>query len=38
MRSLSWCQACLLGKSSCLLLRPTGHKTIALLDLIFGDV
>ena len=36
--SLSHCQACLLGKSSRLLLRPTSHKTIAPLDLIFSDV
>jgi histone deacetylase 1/2 len=37
-RSLVQCQACPLGKSSCLLLRPTGHKTTSPLDLIFSDV
>jgi len=36
--SLTQCQACPLGKSSCLSLRPTGHKTFAPLDLIFNDV
>jgi histone deacetylase 1/2 len=36
--SLTQCQACPLGKSSCLSLRPTGHKTSAPLDLIFNDV
>jgi histone deacetylase 1/2 len=37
-RSLTQCQACPLGKSSRLSLRPTGHKTSALLELIFSDV
>jgi histone deacetylase 1/2 len=37
-RSLTQCQACPLGKSSRLSLRPTGHKTYAPLDLIFSDV
>ena len=37
-RSLSQCQACALGKSSHLALRPTGHKTSAPLDLIFSYV
>jgi hypothetical protein len=37
-RSLVQCQACPLDKSSCLYLRPTSHKTPALLDLIFNDV
>jgi len=32
------CQSCPLGKSSCLSLRPTGHKTSAPLELIFSDV
>jgi histone deacetylase 1/2 len=32
------CQSCPLGKSSCLSLKPTGHKTSALLELIFSDV
>jgi len=31
-------QACSLGKSLRLSLRPTGHKTTAPLDLIFSDV
>jgi len=31
------CQACPLGKSSCLSLGPTGHKTYAPLELIFSD-
>jgi len=37
-RSLVQCQTCPLGKSSCLHLRPTSHKTPALFDLIFNDV
>jgi len=37
-RSLTQCQACHLGKSSRLSLRPTSHKTSAPLDLIFSDV
>ena len=37
-RSLAQCQACLLGKSSRLSLRPTSHKTTTPLDLIFSDV
>ena len=37
-RSLVQCQACLLGKSSHMSLRPMGHKTTAPLDLIFSDV
>jgi histone deacetylase 1/2 len=37
-RSFTQCQACLLGKSSRLSLRPTGHKTSAPLELIFSDV
>jgi len=37
-RSLTQCQACPLGKLSCLSLRPTGHKTSAPLELIFSDV
>jgi len=37
-RSLAQCQACSLGKSSHLSLRPTSHKTTAPLDLIFSDV
>ena len=37
-RSLTHCQACPLGKSFHLSLRPTGHKTSAPLDLIFSDV
>ena len=37
-RSLVQCQACLLGKSLRLSLRPMGHKTTAFLDLIFSDV
>jgi len=37
-RSLAQCQSCRLGKSPRLLLQPTGHKTTALLDLIFSDV
>ena len=38
-RSFTQCQACPLGKSSRLSLRPTGHdKTSAPLDLIFSDV
>jgi histone deacetylase 1/2 len=37
-RSFTQCQACPLGKSSRLSLRPTGHKTFAPLDLIFSDV
>ena len=32
------CQSCLLGKTSCLSLRPMGHKTSAPLELIFSDV
>jgi len=32
------CQSCSLGKSSCLSLGPTGHKTSAPLELIFSDV
>jgi hypothetical protein len=36
--SLAQCQACPLGKSLHLSLRPTGHKTTAPLDLIFSDV
>jgi histone deacetylase 1/2 len=32
------CQACPLGKSSCLSLGPTGHKTSTPLELIFSDV
>jgi histone deacetylase 1/2 len=36
--SLTQCQACPLGKSSCFSSRPTGHKTSAPLDLIFSDV
>jgi len=36
--SLAQCQACPLGKSSRLSLRPTGHKTTMPLDLIFSDV
>jgi hypothetical protein len=36
--SLVQCQACLLGKSSRLSLRPTDYKTTAPLDLIFSDV
>jgi len=32
------CQSCLLGKSSCLSLGPTSHKTSAPLELIFSDV
>jgi histone deacetylase 1/2 len=32
------CQSCLLGISSRLSLGPTGHKTSALLELIFSDV
>jgi histone deacetylase 1/2 len=35
---LAQCQACLLGKSSRLPLRPTSHKTTAPLDLIFSDI
>jgi hypothetical protein len=35
--SLVQCQAYPLGKSSCLLLKPTSHKTTAPLDLIFSD-
>jgi len=35
-RSLVQCQACPLSKSSRLSLQPTGHKTIAPLDLIFS--
>jgi histone deacetylase 1/2 len=31
-------QSCPLGKSSCLSLGPTGHKTFASLELIFSDV
>ena len=38
IRSLVQCQACPLGKSSCLSLQPKDHKTTAPLDLIFGDV
>jgi histone deacetylase 1/2 len=37
-RSLTQCQACPLGKSSRLSLRPTGHKTSAPFELIFSDV
>jgi len=37
-RSLTQCQACPLGKSSRLSLRPTSHKTSAPLELIFSDV
>jgi histone deacetylase 1/2 len=37
-RYLTQCQACPLGKSSRLSLRPTGHKTSAPLELIFSDV
>jgi len=37
-RSLTQCQACPLGKSSRLSLRPPGHKTSAPLELIFSDV
>jgi histone deacetylase 1/2 len=37
-RSLTQCQTCPLEKSSCLSLRPTGHKTSAPLELIFSDV
>jgi len=37
-RSLTHCQACPLGKSSRLSLRPTGHKNSAPLELIFSDV
>jgi histone deacetylase 1/2 len=37
-RSHAQSQACLLGKSSSLLLRPTSHKTTTPLDLIFSDV
>ena len=37
-RSLAQCQACPLGKSLRLSLRPMGHKTTAPLDLIFSDV
>jgi len=37
-RSLTQCQACPLGKSSRLSIRPTGHKTSAPLELIFSDV
>jgi histone deacetylase 1/2 len=36
--SLTQCQACPLGKSSSLSLRPTGHKTSTPLELIFSDV
>jgi histone deacetylase 1/2 len=36
--SLVECQACLLGKSLHLSLRPMGHKTTTPLDLIFSDV
>jgi len=36
--SLTQCQACSLGKSLCLSLRPIGHKTTTPLDLIFSDV
>jgi histone deacetylase 1/2 len=36
--SLAQCQACPLGTSSRLLLRPRGHKTTAPLDLIFSDI
>jgi len=32
------CQACLLGKSSCLSLGPTSHQTSAPLELVFSDV
>jgi hypothetical protein len=32
------CQACLLGKTSCLSLGPTGYKTSTFLELIFSDV
>jgi len=32
------CQACPLGKSLCLSLGPTSHKTSAPLELIFSDV
>jgi hypothetical protein len=32
------CQTCLLGKTSCLSLGPTGYKTSASLELIFSDV
>ena len=31
-------QTCPLGKSSCLSLRPTGHKTYATNELFFSDV
>jgi len=37
-RSLVQCQACPLGKSSRLSLRPMGHKASTTLDLIFSDV
>jgi len=37
-RSFAQRQAFPLGKSSCLSLRPTGHKTTALLNLIFSVV
>jgi len=36
--SLTQCQAYVLGKSSCLLLKPTSHKTTTPFDLIFSDV
>ena len=36
-RSLVQCQAYSLGKSSCLSLQPTSHKTSTLFDLIFSD-
>jgi hypothetical protein len=32
------CQACLLGKSSCLSLGPMSHQTSAPLELVFSDV
>jgi hypothetical protein len=32
------CPACLLGKSSCLSLGSTGHKTSTPFELIFNDV
>jgi hypothetical protein len=37
-RSLVQCQACPLGKSSHLSLRPIGHKASTPLDLIFNDI